>query len=98
MRKILILIFIFFISLINVGSAVSIDACQTLSSAGATYTLNQSVSSTGTCFTIGANNIILTSNNSLNQINFSTTSAGYGIYNNGYSNITVINQNITRLP
>ena len=75
--------------------STNVTTCGLASTDGATYTLLNSVSSTGTCFTIGANNITLTSNSSLNQINFSTTTAGYGIYNNGYSNITIKNLNIT---
>ncbi|MFA6315676.1 MAG: hypothetical protein WC648_04915 [Candidatus Paceibacterota bacterium] len=69
--------------------------CGTLSEDGEIYTLTQSVTSTGTCFTIGANNITLTSNSPSNQINFSTTEQGYGVYNNNYSNVTVKNLNIT---
>jgi len=74
-----------------------VDSCGTLSVDGSTYTLNQSVTSTETCFTIGANNITLTSNSSLNEINFSTTTAGCGVYNNNYQNVTVKNLNITTI-
>ena len=43
-----------------VYSATSIGTCQTLSSAGTTYQLNQSITNNaGTCFTINAVNITL---------------------------------------
>jgi hypothetical protein len=74
------------------NAATSFVDCGTLSSAG-TYTLTQNISSDGTCFTIGANNIII--NGSGYTINYSKTITGYGINgSNGFDNITIMNLNI----
>jgi len=72
-----------------------IDACGTLSNDGATYTLNQSVSSSGTCFTIDANNITLDGNGY--WINYSDTSDGYGITASSKTNVTIKNANIMQI-
>jgi type II secretory pathway component PulC len=52
-----ILFFIFFGSFAS--AVTNVTACGTLGSAGEYYTLNQSIESTETCITIGANNIVL---------------------------------------
>ncbi len=52
-----------------------VDACGTLSTVGATYTLNQSVSSSGTCFNITANNVVI----NCNGFTITSGSSGYGI-------------------
>ena len=71
-----------------------IDACGTLGTAGATYVLNQSVSSTGTCFNVTAANVTLDCNNF--GINYSSTTLGYGVYSNQFNttikNAAFINQ------
>ena len=57
------------------------------------YILTTNVSSTGTCFTINASNIILDCAGY--KINYSTSTGGYAVYNyDGYDNITVKNCNI----
>ncbi len=76
---------------------VSIDpdqsACGTLNIDGATYTLNQSVGSIGTCFTIGASNIVLDCQG--NDIIYAVDGIlGYGVENLGYSNVTIKNCNV----
>ena len=57
-------------------------------------TMNESVNSTGTCFTIGANDIILDGNGS--TISYSINAAGYGITAGSVSNITIENFNIVQ--
>jgi len=67
-----------------------ISACGALSTADAVYTLTSSVSSTSTCFTIGADNITLDCDGYM--INYSQSLAGYGINNTlGYDYITIKN-------
>ena len=43
----------------KIGDVGNLEACQTLSVAGQIYTLQNDVSTTGTCFTITADNITL---------------------------------------
>lgn len=71
------------------ASTVNISACQSLTTANEVYVLNQSVSSTGTCFTVTADNIILDCNGYI--VNYSGTTAGYGVYANSANNFTVKN-------
>ncbi len=78
-----------FLLLIHLAEA---SACGTLTS---TTTLNSNVNSSGTCFTINANNIIL--NCAGYTINYSQSATGYGITNIGfYINITIKNCNIVQ--
>ncbi len=71
---------------------IIISSCGNLNQAGYKYILNSNVSSGGTCFTISANNITLDGQG--NIVNYSTTSAGYGIRDSGgYDNIIL--QNLT---
>jgi parallel beta-helix repeat protein len=74
-------------------STAGYSECGTLDSAGSTYILIQNVSSSGTCFTITAQNITLDCNNY--QINYSIngTDNQYGIYTDQF-NTTVKNCNI----
>ncbi len=78
------------------GTSVLLDpdvsACGTLDTADATYTLTQNISSTGTCFIIGANNITL--DGAGFTVTYSESVSGYGIYNNGYDNIILNNFSI----
>ena len=53
---------IFLLFIVQSVNAVDISPCQTLSSADTVYILTANVSSSGTCFTITANNIILNGN------------------------------------
>lgn len=77
--------------------ATPIGACTTLSNAGTTYTLTSNVTSTGTCFTISAQNITLDCNN--NWITYSTGGATftYGIatdqFNTTIENCKVLDGN-----
>ncbi len=64
-----------------------ISACGTLNIENAVYTLTQDVNSTGTCFTISANNVTLDCQGY--EINYSSLgSVGYGIYST--ANFTTI--------
>ncbi|MCK5062575.1 MAG: hypothetical protein KAR23_01480, partial [Candidatus Aenigmarchaeota archaeon] len=71
-----------------------VTSCDTLSDADTTYTLLGNVSSDGTCFSIGANNITIDCNGY--TINYSQTSAGYGVYISGKNDTTVKNCNIVQ--
>lgn len=74
-------------------SSINISSCGNLNQANSVYILNSNISSTGTCFTIGANNIILEGKGY--TVNYTTTSAGYGILDSGgYDNITIKNLNL----
>ena len=57
------------------GTAVT--SCQTLGNAGITYVLQNSVSSSGTCFTVSANNVTLNLNGF--TITYGTGGSGNGI-------------------
>ena len=86
----LVIILLLFSIIGFVVNATTIDSCQNLSSSGS-YTLNTSVSSNATCFTIGIDNV------TLDCAGFNVTYgnagvSGYGINNtDGYDNITVKN-------
>ena len=73
------------------GSLIQyVDSCNELNTTNAVYYLNASVNNTGTCFTIAANNITLDCQGY--QINYSSSSSGYGIDNSGgYDNVTIKN-------
>jgi len=63
------------------GTGTSLTTCGVLANAGATYLLQNDVSSAGTCFTIAADNIILNLNS--HTITYGTASGGaqvFGIY------------------
>ena len=68
--------------------------CGTLNTTNGYYRMNQSVNSTGTCFTVSASNITLDCQGF--NINYSTNGSayGYGIYSNQF-NTTIKNCNIT---
>ncbi|MFH1126602.1 MAG: hypothetical protein V1718_00655, partial [archaeon] len=75
--------------------ATDVFACGNLNIANTVYTLTNNVSSTATCFTIGANNITLDGTGY--WINYSNTSTGYAIDNTGgYDNITIKNLKIVQ--
>ncbi|MBI2449275.1 hypothetical protein HYV49_03175, partial [Candidatus Pacearchaeota archaeon] len=57
-----------------------VSACGTLGVANSVYTLIQDVSSSGTCFTITADNITFNGNNSVINYNTGGSSGFYGIY------------------
>ncbi|MFH1917685.1 MAG: right-handed parallel beta-helix repeat-containing protein, partial [Nanoarchaeota archaeon] len=64
------------------------DACGTISSSG-TYTLTADVSSAGTCFTIGADDVVLDCNGF--TINYSQSSYGHGVAASSKDNLTIKN-------
>ncbi len=55
------LVFVFLLYFFSISSATDVTSCQVLSSSD-TYNLTQNVTTTGTCFTITANNINLSCN------------------------------------
>ena len=69
-----------------------VSACGTLDTDGATYTLTQNITTTGTCFIIGANNITLDGDGF--TVNYSQSAVGYAINNTGYNFTTIKNVNI----
>src|SRR3989344_6574779 len=81
------LIVIFLLRLVSSSTPGNINICQTLDTAG-TYTLTQNVNSSGTCFIIATNNIILNGQGYL--INYSSSATGYGIKKTEFIKILVI--------
>jgi len=90
---------IIFLNSISTVNAGEIDSCQTLSSANTVYTLNQTVNSSGTCFTISGENITLDCAGY--TINYSVGGGAnqYGVYSTqNYTkvwNCTIIDGNIS---
>jgi len=93
------------------GTGTSLTTCGSLATAGATYVLQNDVSSAGTCFTIAADNVILNLNT--HTITYGTSSGGaqvFGIYGclqdlqcpggggPTFSNFTAYNGTITMDP
>src|SRR5574344_408473 len=77
----------------NTSSYQEVDGCNLLNTTGANYVLTGNVSSTGTCFTVNAQNITLDCAG--NWITYSTggASSTYGVYTNQF-NTTIKNCNI----
>ena len=71
----------------------TVNNCTTLSTANTIYTLINNVNSSGTCFTINAQNITLDCNNYIINYSQGGTANTYGIYTNQI-NTTVKNCNI----
>ena len=72
-----------------------ISSCQTLNTAGV-YTINATkLNSTGTCFTISANNILLNGNGSVITYNTGNTTNNYGIYITSAVSTNITINNIT---
>jgi parallel beta-helix repeat protein len=65
------------------------SGCDVLDQPNTVYTLTQNVSSSGTCFTIQADNVTLDCNGY--TINYASSSTGYGIYIPGSSYATIKN-------
>jgi len=79
----------------RIAQTVGADECGTLGSADTVYTLNSSVSSTGTCFTISGNNITLDGGGY--TITYGTGGTGIGIsVGTSSPNFTVKNSNIVK--
>jgi parallel beta-helix repeat protein len=71
----------------------TLSECGDLTAPNTIYTLASNVTSTGTCFTISANNITL--DGAGYTINYSANGTlGYGVYNPGYNFTTVKNARI----
>ncbi|MGV8151917.1 MAG: NosD domain-containing protein [Candidatus Nanoarchaeia archaeon] len=68
---------------------VNINSCRTLDQAGTTYVLQNDVTTTGTCFTITADNIVLDGNGF--TIDGDDSGQDYGVYVSGRNNITIKN-------
>jgi len=84
---------LFMITTLQIVSAIDVTNCGTLDIDGGNYNLQNNVSSAGTCFEIGANNLILDGQGL--WINYSQSVTGYAINNSdGYDNITIKNLNI----
>ncbi len=83
---------------IDTTPSYSLYACQDLTIENGSYVLVQNVSSSGTCFTIKANGIVLDGQGY--SINYSRSVTGYAINNsdnnNGYDNVTIKNLNIVQ--
>jgi len=73
----------------------NISACGALNTANSVYTLNQSVNTTTTCFTIGANNVTLDLNGFYVTGYASGTNAYHGVDINGYNYTTIKNGKIS---
>lgn len=71
------------------AASLNLSSCGTLSSQGSVYKLSRDLSSTGTCFTIGANNITLDCQG--HKVSYSTATAGYGLVDNGYDYLNLKN-------
>ena len=71
-----------------------VTACGNLSTANTVYTLQNNVSSTGTCFNITADNITLDMNNHNATGDANSVTAYYGIKINGCNNISIKNGGI----
>lgn len=80
---------------INVIISTSISSCGKLNLTGVTYVLTTDISSSGTCFTIGAKDITLDGQG--HYVNYSSSAKGYGIVDTGgYSNITIRNMKLVQ--
>ena len=75
--------------LAGTAGATDISACGTITTSGA---LLNNISGTGDCLIIGANNIVIDGKGF--WVTFATINAGRGVYNNGYTNVTIINLGI----
>ncbi|MBI5060917.1 MAG: right-handed parallel beta-helix repeat-containing protein, partial [Candidatus Aenigmarchaeota archaeon] len=78
---------------INISTNTILTSCGSLTIANAVHILQNDVNATGTCFTISANNVTLDCQGRL--INYSQSSAGYGVYASTKHNATIKNCNIT---
>jgi len=73
---------------------ILLTSCKSLDTAGTTYTLQNDITTTGTCFTITADNITLDGNGF--AIDGDDTGADFGVTANGRDNLTIKNfKNIT---
>lgn len=73
----------------SMPSNFSIGDCQSLNVSGSTYYLTNDVNSSGTCFTILADNVTLDCQS--HMINFSQRTFGVGVFDNGFDSATIKN-------
>ncbi|MBS3074005.1 right-handed parallel beta-helix repeat-containing protein [Candidatus Pacearchaeota archaeon] len=72
------------------NNVVYIKSCGKLNKDNTTYKITKSVSASGTCFTIAANNVTLDGQGK--TVKYAKSKKGYGIVNNkGYSNMVIQN-------
>ncbi len=69
-------------------------SCGTLSSANTEYQMTQSLSSTGTCFTVAADNVTLDCQGF--PIEYANASSGYGVSVTGYNTTVIKNCNFLK--
>src|SRR3989338_61508 len=72
----------------------TLTACRTLDTANRVYHLANDVTSSATCFTIGANNITLDCHGY--EINYSQSSVGYGVTSTNFNATTIRSCNIVQ--
>jgi hypothetical protein len=77
---------------ITIPPPINISDCGNLDITNQVYTLNRSVNSTGTCFTVLANNVTLNCDGY--KINYSRTTNGNAVRNKGFNTTTVKECNI----
>jgi peptidoglycan/xylan/chitin deacetylase (PgdA/CDA1 family) len=76
---------------------ITISSCSTLNQANSIYVLTTNISSSGTCFTIGANNITLEGQYYTVEYKNTGTGTGYGIVDSGgYNNIIIRNLSLSQ--
>ena len=79
----------------DVFTLTGISTCGSLTQANTVYTLQNDLSATGTCLTVGANNITIDLNGYNIAGNYSLgDEISYGIYGNGYNKTTIKNGSI----
>jgi parallel beta-helix repeat protein len=71
------------------ASADDLDSCGLLDSPNTEYAMDHNINSSGTCITIGANNVTVNCRGYV--INYSRTTPGFGVNNTGYDDVTVKN-------
>lgn len=89
----LFLMFLLVFLRISFASAGLLTGCGDIMTPGE-YWLNDGISSSGTCFNIYVNDVVIDCQN--NVINYSETTQGYGIYTNA-SNVTIKNCRINQV-
>ncbi|MBU3958181.1 MAG: right-handed parallel beta-helix repeat-containing protein, partial [Nanoarchaeota archaeon] len=102
MQKIRLIIFLFSLTVvfgcfyaIPANASTNINSCQNLNAANEVYVLTANVSSAGTCFAVGADNITLDGQGY--WVNYSQSATGYAINNSlGYNFTTIKNLNIAQ--
>ena len=89
----IILIIVLFGIMPYVLADITINQCNNTLDTSGIYVLNESVNSTGTCFTITTENVTLDCNGSTIIFSINGSDSTYGVYTNKF-NITITNCNI----